>query len=92
MLAEGMPHRSIERTSGDSISTVKSRLVDAGNARAKYHNKAILNVEVSRRRPGIVPSLSDPWRKLQKRLHRVKKIMNHWPDPFGSRLILGVAS
>ena len=52
MLVEGMPHRSILRTSGVSISTVKTRLVDAGNACAKYHNLAISNVEVSRRRPG----------------------------------------
>ena len=67
MLIEGMPHRSIERTLGVSISTAKTRLVDAGNAGAKYHNKAIRNAEVSRRRPGIAPSLPDPWWKLHEK-------------------------
>ena len=83
MLVEGMPHRSIEPTSGISISTFKKRQAYSGNPCARFHNKAFCNVEVSRRRPGIAPSPSDPWRKLHEKTPSSQKIKNHWTDPFG---------
>ena len=44
LLMEGMSHRAITRTADVSINTVKKLLVDAGEACAKFHDKAVRGV------------------------------------------------
>lgn len=48
MLLEGSSMRSISRIAGVSINTVTKLLVDAGEACAEYHNKAVREVESRR--------------------------------------------
>ena len=49
MLVEGMSMRSISRTVGVSINTVTKLLVDAGEACAAYHDKAVRGIRGHRR-------------------------------------------
>ena len=48
LLMEGMSHRAITRTADVSINTVKKLLVDAGEACAKFHDKAVRGVTAER--------------------------------------------
>ena len=48
LLVEGSSMRSISRTVGVSINTVTKLLVDAGEACAEFHHKAVRNVEAKR--------------------------------------------
>ena len=47
-LVEGSSMRSVARITGVSINTVAKLLVDAGNACADYHNKAVRNIRARR--------------------------------------------
>ena len=48
LLVEGSSMRSVARLTGVSINTVAKLLIDAGNACADYHNKAVRNVRAGR--------------------------------------------
>ena len=48
LLVEGSSMRSISRTTGVSINTVTKLLVDAGEACAEFHDKAVRNVKSKR--------------------------------------------